>query len=637
MAFVAKLTPNADKLLFYTTIRSAYYSQANGILLDSIGNPILYGETGSGDFPLKNAFLTTITSAFGTGFITKFSADGKTIIHSSYYGGSGGSDAPYGGVVAADDGFIFNGYTSSHDIPIKNALQPHFGGGTSDCFVAKVDSLGSLVFSTYFGGSGTEYCRPIALGPGGSIYFGCATFSDDLPLKDPIQSTPTAVAGYYTPFLARLSADGSKLEYGTLLGGGSPGELFSIAFNSKGEIYLAATAYPQVPFPTTANAFESKCEMVSCGTLIKLDPTGRKILISTYLSASANGGGSLVIGPDDSVYIAGSSNSGDFPSLNSLFPYTPGRIAYNGLLMKFLGDLRTLVFSTFLGPQTYLNKAVLDSAGRVYIAGQTASEAYPVKNAFQKTFGGGGWDGVLLRVSDTTVAATSPLTVTPSQIKFKYVQGGAPIKSQTLQVTSADTPVSFTASANAAWVTVLPQAATTPVALSVGAAPLSKYIDFNIRVCRPYNLRRDDLHIVFDEVLSQIGYRYDIRHLVDLMRYFLPVSLVPRALRRNALEFGSGLPTQVICSTLIARAFERVRYPIVPQVTRHDEEETPPRGLVDWVRRRPLPPYGLFHMPPITLTTPRDFDISPYFEVVQPTIAKDFDYHKIAWAQEDPV
>ena len=169
----------------------------------------------------------------------------------------------------------------------------------------------------------------------------------------------------------------------------------------------------------------------------------------------------------------------------------------------------------------------------------------------------------------------------------------------------------------------------------VVASPLSKYIDFNIRVCRPYNLRRDDLRIVLDEVFSQIGYRYDMRHLVDLMRYFLPVSLVPRALRRNALEFGSGLPTQVICSTLIARAFERVRYPIVPQVTQH-KEESDPRGLIDWVRRRPLPPYGLFHMPPITLTTPRDFDISPYFEVIKFNIIGDmqFDYRRIRWAEE---
>jgi len=172
----------------------------------------------------------------------------------------------------------------------------------------------------------------------------------------------------------------------------------------------------------------------------------------------------------------------------------------------------------------------------------------------------------------------------------------------------------------------------------VVASPLSKYIDFNIRVCRPYNLRREDLKLVLDEVIGQIGYRYDIRHLVDLMRYFLPVSLVPRALRRNALEFGSGLPTQVICSTLIARAFQRVRYPITPQVTVDENgDDEQPRGIVDWVRRRPLPPpLGLFHMPPITLTTPRDFDISPYFEVIKFNIIADmqFDYRRIRWAAE---
>ncbi|MBI3770946.1 MAG: lipo-like protein [Deltaproteobacteria bacterium] len=169
----------------------------------------------------------------------------------------------------------------------------------------------------------------------------------------------------------------------------------------------------------------------------------------------------------------------------------------------------------------------------------------------------------------------------------------------------------------------------------VVASGLAKYIDFNMRVCRPYNLRREDLHTVLDEVIGQIGCRYDVRNLVDLMRYFLPVSLVPRALRRNALEFGSGIPTQVICSTLLARAFDRVRYPILPQVTPIDEPEQP-RGLIDWVRGRPLQPYGLFQMAPITLTTPRDFDISPYFEVIKFNIIADmqFDYRRIRWVEE---
>ena len=166
------------------------------------------------------------------------------------------------------------------------------------------------------------------------------------------------------------------------------------------------------------------------------------------------------------------------------------------------------------------------------------------------------------------------------------------------------------------------------------AAPLSKYIDCNIRVCRPYNLRREDLQTVLDDVIAQIGYRYDVKNLIDLARYFFPVTLVPRRLRRTALEFGNGVPTRVICSSMIARAFGKVRYPILPQVIRNDAPS--PRGLLDWITRRPVQPGALFRSHPITLTTPRDFDISPYFEVVKFNILEDmqFDYRKIRWAEE---
>jgi hypothetical protein len=168
----------------------------------------------------------------------------------------------------------------------------------------------------------------------------------------------------------------------------------------------------------------------------------------------------------------------------------------------------------------------------------------------------------------------------------------------------------------------------------VVAAPLAKYIDHNIRLCRPYNLRRDDLKTVLDDVIAQIGFRYDVKNLVDLARYFLPVSLVPRRLRRTALEFGSGLPTQVICSSMLAHAFGKVRYPILPEVTRTTETET--LGFFDWLARRQPAPLALFRCGPMTLTTPRDFDLSPYFEVVKFNFLEDirFDYRKIRWAEE---
>lgn len=167
----------------------------------------------------------------------------------------------------------------------------------------------------------------------------------------------------------------------------------------------------------------------------------------------------------------------------------------------------------------------------------------------------------------------------------------------------------------------------------VVASPLAKYLDFNLRVCRPYNLRREDLGTILDDVIAQIGYRYDVKNLIDLARYFLPVSLVPRRLRRRALGFGSGVPTQVICSSLIAHAFGKVRYPILPEVTPGSEPVA--RGLRGWLARRPLGVAGLFRTSPITLTTPRDFDISPYFEVIKFNILEEtrFDYRKIRWAE----
>jgi hypothetical protein len=97
--------------------------------------------------------------------------------------------------------------------------------------------------------------------------------------------------------------------------------------------------------------------------------------------------------------------------------------------------------------------------------------------------------------------------------------------------------------------------------------------------------------------------------------------------RRRMIAFGSGDPTRAICSTLVAQAFQSVHYPILPEV-KYVHDGTP--GCNDCY-------HEVVHIRHHSLFTPRDFDISPFFEVVKPTIARDFDYHKIAWAQEDPV
>lgn len=173
-------------------------------------------------------------------------------------------------------------------------------------------------------------------------------------------------------------------------------------------------------------------------------------------------------------------------------------------------------------------------------------------------------------------------------------------------------------------------------------APLSKYRDFNIRVCRPFNLSTADLADVMDEAIRSVGDTYDVRNVIDLARYFLPVSLVPARFRRQALQYGSGVPTRVICSSMIASAFHRVRFPIVPNY-----EQLPPDAIPEQRRRKLWPissrttgawQYGALRMVSPTLITPRDFDLSPYFEIVKFNIIEGmrFDYHKILWADDPP-
>lgn len=171
------------------------------------------------------------------------------------------------------------------------------------------------------------------------------------------------------------------------------------------------------------------------------------------------------------------------------------------------------------------------------------------------------------------------------------------------------------------------------------ASPLSKYINFNIRVCRPYNLRKDHLQLILDDVIGQLGYTYDLQNVFDLARYFLPVSLVPRRFRRKALQFGSSLPTEVICSSLIASAFGKVGFPIIPTIVRDRQNgAVSPSFLRRLFSRSPFPPTSpVFRRAHPTLVTPRDFDLSPYFEVVKFNVIEPsrFDYSKIIWAEDE--
>ncbi len=172
-------------------------------------------------------------------------------------------------------------------------------------------------------------------------------------------------------------------------------------------------------------------------------------------------------------------------------------------------------------------------------------------------------------------------------------------------------------------------------------SPVSKYASFNLRLCRPHGLTATDQKQVVDYAMEHVGQQYDFKNIFDLARYFLPVHMVPARWRKQALHFGSGDPTRVICSSLIAECFMRVRFPVVPRYEPFPEGFEPMKKVVSLFERftgtRDIHrPPGLLRMVSPTLITPRDFDLSPYFAIVKYNVIEStrFDYQKLLWAEE---
>jgi cell wall-associated NlpC family hydrolase len=150
----------------------------------------------------------------------------------------------------------------------------------------------------------------------------------------------------------------------------------------------------------------------------------------------------------------------------------------------------------------------------------------------------------------------------------------------------------------------------------VVSAPLSKYLRFHTRVCRPVGLTETDCATVCAYALARVGFAYDLKNIIDLLRYLLPLP-VPQRWRRRLIALGSGDPSRLICSALIADAFSAVRYPILPRITLAKSVQA-----VD----------EILEIRHSSLYCPRDFDISPYFNVVKPTIRQGFNYKALQWA-----
>ena len=161
----------------------------------------------------------------------------------------------------------------------------------------------------------------------------------------------------------------------------------------------------------------------------------------------------------------------------------------------------------------------------------------------------------------------------------------------------------------------------------VRVVPLADYVRWHTRICRPVGLTEAEIAALIDYAAGQIGSQYDVRNVVDLARYLIRTPPVPDKYKRRLLAIGSGEPTRAICSSLIASAFASVRYPVLPDI-----EVARAKGVHGAHEEREI-----LHIRDSRLYAPRDFDVSPYFQIVKPSLQKGFDPHSLQWAREvDP-
>lgn len=312
---------------------------------------------------------------------------------SSYFGG--GSSDEISALAVDDAGNVYiAGTTYSHNFPVKNAFQQKHKGREGDGFVAKISSGGSLVFSTYLGGSSLEQLFGIAVDKEENVYVTGGTLSRDFPVT--AQAYQTQFKGFGNAFVSKFDATGTRLIYSTYLGGGSEGGR-GIAVDSFGNAVVTGT--------TTSAAFPTKnpIRLYSGdvdGFVTKLNATGSGLIYSTYLGGSdRDEANAVALDPAGNAYITGATRSAfTFPQKRKLFPSHPG--FFDSFVTK-LTPAGAPVYSVFFGGSQpdFAQAIAVSKAGNVYIGGYTKSRDLPMKNALQPDYAGGQTKAFLAKIN----------------------------------------------------------------------------------------------------------------------------------------------------------------------------------------------------------------------------------------------
>jgi hypothetical protein len=317
-AFIVKLNPEGSGFIYSTYVGGSDADSGRGIAVDRDGNAFIAGSTSSRDFPVVNAFQAAFGGPMADGFVMRLNAQGSEFLFSTYLGGRLFDEAR--GITADADGNAYVvGTTGSPDFPTRNPAFPTIGGGggeygDSDAFVAKFLPDGTLVYSTFLGGSDVDEGNGIAVDSSGSAYVTGHTVSSDFPVQNAFQPN---YAGRRDAFVAKLGIGGNELVYSTYLGGSQTEQGMDVAVEPSG----AATVIGCTT--STDFALLNPIQDTNHGSddvfVTRFSPDGTSLLFSTYFGGMGQDiGFGIALDANGNAYFAGSTTSRDFPTVHSV-------------------------------------------------------------------------------------------------------------------------------------------------------------------------------------------------------------------------------------------------------------------------------------------------------------------------------
>ncbi|MBV8856963.1 MAG: SBBP repeat-containing protein [Acidobacteria bacterium] len=423
-----------DPVLSYSTYLGGSSNDiGNGIAVGSDGSAYVTGYTGSLNFPTKGRTFIPPDFSAAQVFVTRLNPAGSGLVYSTLVGGTSSDIGAAIAVDAAGSAYV-TGATSSTDFPTVNALRGSGGAGVyrstnGEAFVFKLGPAGdALAYSTYLGGSGIDDGEGIAVDAAGQAHVAGTTTSADFPLVNPRQATHGG--GFEDAFAVKLDAAGGALLYSTYIGGSGADKGQGAALDPAGNFYVTGrTLSPD--FPVTPGAFQTTIgNAITSGGyddafVTKLDATGSSYVYSTYLGGNHRDiGYAVAADPAGNAYVAGSTESSNFPLVN------PAQSSYGGgssllgdaFVTKLNASGTALAYSTYLGGAgfDYARGIAAGADGSAVVVGATASYDFPVTAdslrlsglIWRSTDGGAAWDnrsqGILGRLNQIVFDPQTP-------------------------------------------------------------------------------------------------------------------------------------------------------------------------------------------------------------------------------------